>query len=428
MVARYCTNCGRALTDAEVWSGVSTCATCAASAGGSSYTPAEDISLPGQPPGGQTTVNLRIDYPERLSRWMLFVKWLFVIPAYILLAFYGLAVFVTTFISFWAILFTGRYPSGLFDFATGYMAMQAQTYAYFPLLLTDQYPLGSDVDSTVHYEVEEPEGLSRGLLLLKLATLLLSVVGTLTSIAGLVIFLVAIPAWFIILFVGRIPRGMFNFMVAVAQWTARVTAWQWLLRDEWSLFATTRPVAYLVGAGAAAAVVLTISNYAVGPATGGFDFETGDGQNGAEFIIADTQGEEGEFIDDVLDIDQEANRDYWSPVGSSFATGACDVAAASDDQECAAAMLVLEDRDPVLVQALEELNSLDPPTSLLRDWRDKLAELMDMENRSSELIIEGWQEDRESTWQEGWELSARTIDVQLELNDLTAQVVEEYGN
>lgn len=265
MAARYCASCGRPLTDEEVQFGVSMCGACAASASEASSTPAEDISLPRQPPGGESTVNLRIDYPERLSRWLLFVKWLFVIPAYIALFLYAIAVSMTTFISFWAILFSGRYLSGGFEFARGYMALQARTYAYFPLLLTDQYPLASrpEKERAVRYDVEEPERLSRWLLLLKLASSLLSVVGTLTTlVAWFLVALVAVPIWFVILFMGRIPRGMFNFVVAVAQWIARVTAWQWLLRDDWSLFGTTTPVRVIVGAGAVAALGLTAFSYA----------------------------------------------------------------------------------------------------------------------------------------------------------------------
>jgi signal peptidase I len=222
------------------------------------FTPAEGISSTSQPRQSDASVNLHIDYPERLSRWLLLVKWLFVIPSVIVLFLYGMAVFITTFISFWAILFTGRYPGGLFGFARGYMALQARTYAYFPLLLTDQYPLASrlEAEKDVRYEIEEPERLSRGLLLLKLLSFLLDVVGTLTGVMAFVLFLAAIPAWFAILFTGRYPRGVFDFMVAVAQWIARATAWEYLLRDEWRLFATTPVVGLFVGTGALAAALL----------------------------------------------------------------------------------------------------------------------------------------------------------------------------
>ena len=257
--ARFCANCGNRLSTADWATGVTPTA--------QEARPAEGHPPPSQPPEGGVPVNLRIDYPERLSRLLLFVKWLFVIPALIVVGLYGIAVFITTFISFWAILFTGRYPSGLFDFAREYMALYARTAAYFPLLLTDRYPLASrlETDEEVRYEVEQPEELSRGLLLLKLVTFFLGVVGTLTTlVAWFLVLLVAIPAWFVILFAGRFPRAMFNFTVSLAQWTVRVTAWQWLMRDEWSLFATTRPVAYLVGVGVLLAAILQIANCSSG--------------------------------------------------------------------------------------------------------------------------------------------------------------------
>ncbi len=53
---------------------------------------------------------------------------------------------------------------------------------------------------------------------------------------------------------------------------------------------------------------------------------------------------------------------------------------------------------------------------------------MVVEHQCIELLIEGWREVRDASWQEGWDLSARTFEMQLELNDLTTQVVEEYGD
>jgi len=226
--------------------------------------PPDESPHPGSTHEDATNVNLKVEYPDSLSRRLLFVKWLLAIPPLILLSLYGIAVLVTTFISFWAILFTRRYPGGLFDFARGYMALQARTYSYFPLLLTDQYPLADRLDSerAVHYEVEEPERLSRWLLLLKLGSFLLGVVSGLTAFAAFALAIVAIPAWFAILFTGRYPRTMFNFTTAVAQWCARVTTWEFLMRDEWSLFARTSGVGAMVVVGALATVGLGLFNYA----------------------------------------------------------------------------------------------------------------------------------------------------------------------
>ncbi len=89
-------------------------------------------------------VVMDIDYPEGLSRGKLLLKvllgWIYVgIPHGIILYVYGIAVSVTTFIAFWVILFTGRYPKGLFDFAVGYWRWTTHVTAYLGLL-RDEYP------------------------------------------------------------------------------------------------------------------------------------------------------------------------------------------------------------------------------------------------------------------------------------------------
>jgi hypothetical protein len=88
--------------------------------------------------------NFTVDYPERLSRWKVVVKYLFGsiyagIPHGIILFFLGIAVSVITFVAFWIILFTGKYPRGLYDFVVGYMrwSQRVNTYLY---LLRDEYP------------------------------------------------------------------------------------------------------------------------------------------------------------------------------------------------------------------------------------------------------------------------------------------------
>ena len=190
------------------------------------------------------------------------MKWLAVIPIYIVLALYGVAVYITTFIAFWAILLTGRYPTGLFNFARGFMAWQAHAYAYFPLLLSDEYPGDESWSDTVRYEAREPERLSRLLLIPKLLSFLLGITSTVVGLVGIGLILAAIPAWFAILVMGCYPRGLFNMVVAGAQWSARVTAWQWLLRDDWSLLVGSRGVAALVGAGTLVVGVISIFSWA----------------------------------------------------------------------------------------------------------------------------------------------------------------------
>jgi len=89
-------------------------------------------------------VNFSVDYPESLSRGMLLLKvffaWLYVgIPHGICLWLYGIAVSIVTFIAFWAILFTGKFPKGMFDFVVGYMRWTLNVEVYLGLL-RDEYP------------------------------------------------------------------------------------------------------------------------------------------------------------------------------------------------------------------------------------------------------------------------------------------------
>jgi hypothetical protein len=88
-------------------------------------------------------VHLDIDYPnveQDLNRWLPLVKWFLAIPHYLVLAVLGIAAVVAVVIAWFAILFTARYPKGLFEFVVGVgrWALRVQAYAF--LLVTDRYP------------------------------------------------------------------------------------------------------------------------------------------------------------------------------------------------------------------------------------------------------------------------------------------------
>jgi hypothetical protein len=91
----------------------------------------------------QQSVHLEIVYPDAendLARGMPLVKWLLAIPHYIVLFFLAIAAFVSVIIAWFAILFTGRYPRGLFDFVVGVYRWFLRVDAYAFLLVTDRYP------------------------------------------------------------------------------------------------------------------------------------------------------------------------------------------------------------------------------------------------------------------------------------------------
>ncbi|HUY98887.1 MAG TPA: DUF4389 domain-containing protein [Thermomicrobiaceae bacterium] len=91
----------------------------------------------------EQAVHLDFDYPDvehDLNRWLPLVKWLLAIPHYIVLVILAFFAFFAVMIAWIAILFTGRYPRGLFEFVVGVGRWSLRVYAYAFLLVTDRYP------------------------------------------------------------------------------------------------------------------------------------------------------------------------------------------------------------------------------------------------------------------------------------------------
>jgi hypothetical protein len=87
-------------------------------------------------------VHLDFPYPDarQLNRWLPLVKWFLAIPHYVVLFFLGLAALVAVIAAWFAILFTGTYPRGLFDFVVGVLRWGTRVNGYAFALVTDQYP------------------------------------------------------------------------------------------------------------------------------------------------------------------------------------------------------------------------------------------------------------------------------------------------
>jgi hypothetical protein len=91
----------------------------------------------------QQSVQLDYPYPDAardLNRWLPLVKWLLAIPHYVVLFFLDIAAVVAVVVAWFAILFTGRYPRGLFDFVEGVLRWHNRVIAYAAVLVTDRYP------------------------------------------------------------------------------------------------------------------------------------------------------------------------------------------------------------------------------------------------------------------------------------------------
>jgi hypothetical protein len=88
---------------------------------------------------GEYPVAYDVDPPQNLNRWLVLVKWLLIIPHLIVWMLLAIAWVVVVIIAFFAILFTTKYPQGLFEFSEGVLRWQARIYGYF-FLFTDEYP------------------------------------------------------------------------------------------------------------------------------------------------------------------------------------------------------------------------------------------------------------------------------------------------
>ena len=212
-----------------------------------------------------TTTPASATYPVRvdgrldhhLKRWLWLVKWLLVIPHYIVLAFLWIAFFVLSVIAFFAILFTGEYPRSIFEFNVGVLrwSWRVGFYAY-SALGTDRYPpfsLEERADYPAHLEVAYPEHLSRGLVLVKWWLLAIPhylVIGffagtgwaaatgddnALLWSGGLIGLLVIISA-VVLLFTGHYPAGVFDLVLGLNRWVLRVAAYAALMTDDYPPF------------------------------------------------------------------------------------------------------------------------------------------------------------------------------------------------
>jgi Domain of unknown function (DUF4389) len=188
----------------------------------------------------QPTLRFDVLYPDRLSRLMIFIKWLLAIPHYIVLIFLGIASAVVTFIAFFAILFTGRYPRSLFDFNLMVLQWSARVTGYV-ILLTDDYPPFGEGSHPVNLSLDYPSRLSRLLIFVKWLLAIPHYI--ILYFVRIVAAIITLIAFFAILFTGRYPRGLFDFQVGYNRWLYRVTAYVSLMTDAYPPFGFGEPTA-----------------------------------------------------------------------------------------------------------------------------------------------------------------------------------------
>ncbi|MGE0056904.1 MAG: DUF4389 domain-containing protein [Dehalococcoidia bacterium] len=172
-----------------------------------------------------------------------FIRYILAIPHLVVLYFLGLAALVVGFIADFAILFTGSYPQGMFNFVLGIQRWNVNISAYIFGLRDEYPPFTTDAGRyPVTYDVEYPTGLNRILnfpifgIYIKLLLLIPHFVVLL--FVYLAVYVVWFIAQFAILFTGSYPEGMHRFSVGVLRWNQRLQIYLASMTDKYPPFST----------------------------------------------------------------------------------------------------------------------------------------------------------------------------------------------
>lgn len=190
-------------------------------------------------------MKLIVKHQETYSRLELLLRTFFgaiyiLIPHGLLLIFVGLWGLLLQIAAFWVILFTGKYPKKYFDYQVGLQRWNLRVNARL-LNLCDGYP-AFGINATDDYtllEVEYPENVDRGLMLLRFffgAIYVYLPHFFILFFRALLVQLFVIIAWWIVLFTGRYPKSLHNWVTGQLRWTIRITLYMSYLTDKYPAF------------------------------------------------------------------------------------------------------------------------------------------------------------------------------------------------
>jgi hypothetical protein len=189
------------------------------------------------------SVTFEMDYAERRSRLTAFFRLILAIPHVIVLTLYSIAAGIVVIIAWFALLFTGRYPQGMYDFIAGFLRYSTYVYGY-TFLATDVYPPFSGspaVGYPVRLMIGPPKPQYSRLKVL--FRIILAIPPLLITYAMQVVAQVgAVLAWFAIVFLGRQPKALQDMIQLGLSYQQRAYAYVLLITEDWPSF-TDEPAA-----------------------------------------------------------------------------------------------------------------------------------------------------------------------------------------
>lgn len=190
-------------------------------------------------------MELAIKRQEKFSRGQLLLRtffgWIYIlIPHYFLLFFVGIWSMILSFLAFWAVLFTGKYPKSWYEYQIKLMTWGIRVSSSF-FNLIDGYPQfglnGSNPQITL--DAPYPEKLSRGILILRLFFGWIYIFiphGFCLYFRILWGFILMFIAWWVVLFTGKYPEGLFNYQAGTLRWAIRLGMYASFLTDKYPPF------------------------------------------------------------------------------------------------------------------------------------------------------------------------------------------------
>jgi hypothetical protein len=191
-------------------------------------------------PAASYPVSLDLASPMEVHRWRPLVNWLLAIPQWIVLWVLGIVAGILWIVSFFTVLFTKKIPDGVYDFQAMYLRYTWRVYAFSFFMRNDYPPFAFDMTAAdesgdpATVSIDKPAELNRWLPLVKWLLVIPQVIVLTFVFIGVAV--VHLIAFFAVIFTGKWPEGMRNFVVGAMRWSTRVNAYYFLLVDPYPPF------------------------------------------------------------------------------------------------------------------------------------------------------------------------------------------------